>query len=56
MELLDRACKSDIIVSLGSGNDRTFIAVLLIKEFTQNLIIPWNEGGKRAIFLVNKGS
>ncbi|MCP9259519.1 Endoribonuclease Dicer [Dirofilaria immitis] len=60
VELLDKACKKNIIVPLGTGSGKTFIAVLLIKEYTTKLVIPWKKGGKRAfswlikyIFLYN---
>ncbi|VDM95207.1 unnamed protein product [Thelazia callipaeda] len=56
VELLDKACKSNIIVPLGTGCGKTFIAVLLIKEYTAKLVVPWNNGGKRAFFLVDKVS
>ncbi|KAM3723467.1 Endoribonuclease dcr-1 [Dirofilaria immitis] len=56
VELLDKACKKNIIVPLGTGSGKTFIAVLLIKEYTTKLVIPWKKGGKRAFFLVDKVS
>ncbi|EFO26258.1 hypothetical protein LOAG_02227 [Loa loa] len=56
VELLDKACKRNIIVPLGTGSGKTFIAVLLIKEYTSKLVIPWKSGGKRAFFLVDKVS
>ncbi|VDK78119.1 unnamed protein product, partial [Anisakis simplex] len=49
IELLDKACRSNVIVPLGTGSGKTFIAVLLIKENTSKLI-----AGKRAFFLVDK--
>uniref|UniRef100_A0A915PW20 Uncharacterized protein n=1 Tax=Setaria digitata TaxID=48799 RepID=A0A915PW20_9BILA len=56
VELLDKACQRNIIVPLGTGSGKTFIAVLLIKEYTTKLVIPWKNGGKRAFFLVDKVS
>ncbi|VDO55760.1 unnamed protein product [Onchocerca flexuosa] len=56
VELLDKACKRNIIVPLGTGSGKTFIAVLLIKEYTAKLVVPWKSGGKRAFFLVDKVS
>uniref|UniRef100_A0A158Q8D5 Endoribonuclease dcr-1 n=1 Tax=Elaeophora elaphi TaxID=1147741 RepID=A0A158Q8D5_9BILA len=56
VELLDKACKRNIIVPLGTGSGKTFIAVLLIREYTTKLVMPWKNGGKRAFFLVDKVS
>ncbi|GMR41734.1 hypothetical protein PMAYCL1PPCAC_11929, partial [Pristionchus mayeri] len=54
VELLDKANKKNIIVQLGTGAGKTFIAVLLIKEFTVQLRLPLAENGKRAFFVVDK--
>ncbi|GMT18805.1 hypothetical protein PFISCL1PPCAC_10102, partial [Pristionchus fissidentatus] len=54
VELLDKAVKKNIIVQLGTGAGKTFIAVLLIKEFTVQLRLPLSEGGRRAFFIVDK--
>uniref|UniRef100_A0A0M3IIT9 RNA helicase n=1 Tax=Ascaris lumbricoides TaxID=6252 RepID=A0A0M3IIT9_ASCLU len=56
IELLDKACRGNVIVPLGTGSGKTFIAVLLIKEHTCKLIEPLENGGKRAFFLVDKVS
>uniref|UniRef100_A0A915BN58 Dicer-1 n=3 Tax=Parascaris univalens TaxID=6257 RepID=A0A915BN58_PARUN len=56
IELLDKACRGNVIVPLGTGSGKTFIAVLLIKEHTCKLIEPLEKGGKRAFFLVDKVS
>uniref|UniRef100_A0A1I7XT52 Dicer-like protein 1 n=1 Tax=Heterorhabditis bacteriophora TaxID=37862 RepID=A0A1I7XT52_HETBA len=55
VELLDKSCKRNTIVQLGTGAGKTFIAVLLIKEYALQLISPYEKGGKRALFIVNKG-
>ncbi|VDM39187.1 unnamed protein product [Toxocara canis] len=52
IELLDKACQGNVIVPLGTGSGKTFIAVLLIKEHTEKLIAE--NGAKRAFFLVDK--
>ncbi|KAF8357507.1 dcr-1 [Pristionchus pacificus] len=53
VELLDKAIKKNTIVQLGTGSGKTFIAVLLIKEFTVQLRLPLAENGRRAFFVVN---
>ena len=55
MELLDKASKRNIIVQLGTGAGKTFIAVLLLKEYGLQLNTAFSDGGKRAFFLVNNG-
>lgn len=55
VELLDKAIKKNTIVQLGTGSGKTFIAVLLIKEFTVQLRLPLAENGRRAFFVVNAG-
>uniref|UniRef100_A0A158R4U7 RNA helicase n=1 Tax=Syphacia muris TaxID=451379 RepID=A0A158R4U7_9BILA len=55
VELLDRACKANVIIPLGTGFEKTFIAVLLIKEYTAVLTDSSNNK-KKAFFLVNKVS
>ncbi|CAI5446305.1 unnamed protein product [Caenorhabditis angaria] len=54
VELLDKACKRNIIVQLGTGSGKTFIAVLLLKEFGVQIYTPLEDGGKRAFFIVEK--
>ena len=48
-ELLQKAQEGNIIVYLGTGSGKTFIAVMLIKEMRGELMA----GPKKAIFLVN---
>merc|ERR1719495_1186967 len=47
-ELLEKAKKSNIIVYLGTGAGKTYIAVMMIKELRREL-----NKGKKALFLVN---
>jgi len=55
-ELFEKAKKENIIVYLGTGSGKTFIAVMLIKHmrsllgYVQNGVI---QGGKKIIFLVS---
>lgn len=56
MELLDKATKKNTIVQLGTGSGKTFIAVLLLKEYGVQLFAPLDQGGKRAFFVVEKGN
>ncbi|KAG1681765.1 Endoribonuclease Dicer [Nymphon striatum] len=53
VELLDKARKKNIIVCLGTGTGKTFIAVMLIKELAHEIRKPFDENGKRTFFLVN---
>ncbi|KHJ80961.1 type III restriction enzyme, res subunit [Oesophagostomum dentatum] len=54
VELLDKACKRNVIVQLGTGAGKTFIAVLLLKEYALQIMAPFDKGGKRAFFVVDK--
>ncbi|KAK6022939.1 RNase3 domain protein [Ostertagia ostertagi] len=54
VELLDKACKRNVIVQLGTGAGKTFIAVLLLKEYGLQIMAPFESGGKRAFFVVDK--
>ncbi|KIH43144.1 hypothetical protein ANCDUO_26857, partial [Ancylostoma duodenale] len=56
VELLDKACKRNVIVQLGTGAGKTFIAVLLLKEYGLQIMSPFESGGKRAFFVVDKGT
>jgi len=49
--LLDRAKIQNTIISLGTGSGKTFVAVLLIKEYSQRLL----HQNEKAVFLVNTG-
>ncbi|KAH7941288.1 hypothetical protein HPB49_011721 [Dermacentor silvarum] len=52
VELFEAAMKENTIVCLGTGTGKTFIAVMLIKEYEAAIRIPFEEGGKRTFFLV----
>nr|XP_037274583.1 endoribonuclease Dicer-like [Rhipicephalus microplus] len=52
VELFEAAVKENTIVCLGTGTGKTFIAVMLIKEYEASVRIPFEEGGKRTFFLV----
>ncbi|CAI4229108.1 unnamed protein product [Auanema sp. JU1783] len=54
VELLEKACQRNIIVQLGTGSGKTFIAVLLLKEFSLQILPPISAGGKRAFFVVDR--
>ncbi|UMM25863.1 hypothetical protein L5515_005509 [Caenorhabditis briggsae] len=54
VELLDKASKKNTIVQLGTGSGKTFIAVLLLKEYGVQMFAPLENGGKRAFFVVEK--
>ncbi|KAK0417580.1 hypothetical protein QR680_013094 [Steinernema hermaphroditum] len=56
IELLEKALKYNTVISLGTGSGKTFIAVLLIKEYSQLLLPAYSKGGHRAVFLVGKVS
>uniref|UniRef100_A0A915DBD6 Helicase ATP-binding domain-containing protein n=1 Tax=Ditylenchus dipsaci TaxID=166011 RepID=A0A915DBD6_9BILA len=50
LELLNRAVHHNTICSLGTGAGKTFIAVLLIKEYSYHIL----QYDQKAIFLVDK--
>lgn len=52
VELFEAAVKENTIVCLGTGTGKTFIAVMLIKEYEAAVRVPFEEGGKRTFFLV----
>ena len=52
LELLEAALEESTIVNLGTGSGKTFIAVMLIKELSPQIMKPWVEGSKRTVFLV----
>lgn len=58
LELLDSAIKKNTIVLLGTGAGKTFIAVLLIKQFSHMILDSFkdNPNTKRTIFLVTTGN
>lgn len=56
LELLDAALNEDTIVNLGTGAGKTFIAVMLIKELSYDILCSFDEAGaKRTFFLVTTG-
>ncbi|GFV60263.1 endoribonuclease Dcr-1 [Trichonephila clavipes] len=52
VELLDTARKKNTIVCLGTGTGKTFVAVMLIKEFSHQVRETPTNGGKRTVLLV----
>lgn len=56
LELLDAALVENTIVNLGTGAGKTFIAVMLIRELSHQILDPFSEeGAKRTVFLVPTG-
>ena len=56
LELLEAALEENTIVNLGTGAGKTFIAVMLIKELSPQILQPMSEeGAQRTIFLVTTG-
>lgn len=50
-ELLEAALEENTIVNLGTGAGKTYIAVMLIKELSADLVLR----GKKSVFLVTTG-
>ena len=56
LELLDASLNDNTIVNLGTGAGKTFIAVMLIRELSHQILDPFEEvGTQRTVFLVNTG-
>lgn len=56
LELLDACLNENTIVNLGTGAGKTFIAVMLIRELSHQILEPFiTEGAQRTVFLVNTG-
>ena len=55
LELLYAAIDDNTIVNLGTGAGKTFIAVMLIKQLSHQILGPF-PGSKRTVFLVNTGT
>ncbi|XP_055921701.1 endoribonuclease Dicer [Eupeodes corollae] len=53
LRLLEHAIKHNSIIYLPTGSGKTYIAVMLIKHFSKDFQKPFNEGGKRCVFLCN---
>ena len=51
VELLEAALEENTIVNLGTGAGKTYIAVMLIKELSYELLLD----GKKSVFLVVTG-
>ena len=57
LELLEAAIDDNTIVLLGTGGGKTFVAVMLIKELSQDITRPFSDpDAKRSVFLVNTGN
>lgn len=56
VELLEAALEHNTIVCLNTDSGKTFIAVLLTKELSHQIRGPYQENGKRTVFLVNTGT
>lgn len=52
---MDKSKNNNLIIPLGTGTGKTFIAVMLIKELAGQVRDPIELGGKRSFFLVDKG-
>ncbi|XP_063233868.1 endoribonuclease Dcr-1 isoform X2 [Bacillus rossius redtenbacheri] len=53
VELLDAAKERNIIICLGTGSSKIFIATKLIQELASTIRRRWHEGGKRTLFLAD---
>ena len=56
LELLDASLNDNTIVNLGTGAGKTFIAVMLVRELSYQILDQFrDEGAQRTVFLVNTG-
>ncbi len=51
--LYEQCLRKNSIVCLKTGSGKTFIAIMLIKQLAEAVRKPYNEGGKRTVFVVN---
>jgi endoribonuclease Dicer len=50
---LEKAIEKNVIIYLRTGSGKTYIAVMLIKHFAEQVEKPYSQGGRRTIFLAN---
>ncbi|KAL7303434.1 hypothetical protein TKK_0004617 [Trichogramma kaykai] len=53
VDLFERAKKGNSILYLPTGSGKTYVAVMLIRSLSNDLLTSFEEGGKRTIFIVN---
>lgn len=53
IDLFEKAVEGNTIIYLPTGSGKTYIAVMLIKNMSNDVRSPISEGGKRTIFAVN---
>ncbi|KAG5314150.1 DICER Endoribonuclease, partial [Acromyrmex insinuator] len=53
IDLYERAVQNNMILYLPTGAGKTYIAVMLLKHLSRDVRKPYQEGGKRSIFVVN---
>ncbi|KAK0080172.1 hypothetical protein PV326_008304 [Microctonus aethiopoides] len=53
IDLYEKAMEGNTIIYLPTGSGKTYIVVMVIKKMSSDVRIPWDEGGKRTLFLVN---
>ncbi|XP_046601014.1 endoribonuclease Dicer isoform X4 [Neodiprion lecontei] len=53
IDLYERAVQYNSIIYLPTGAGKTYIAVMIIKKLSGDVIKPYSVGGKRTIFAVN---